>query len=155
MANEPVLIVPWVLAMLGDNPMQSEFACHMGLRAKFFCRNCWVKGRDASGTQQDLQDGLHLNPHDSGDSGSEAGGHTSASGPEDDSGVSGSEAGSELRATPVKKKRATRVKESMADLKIRVTSFLKVSYYYSYLVLMQLLILMSYTERGVMFLFFF
>ena len=27
--------------------MQSEFACHIGLRGKFFCRACWVKGRDA------------------------------------------------------------------------------------------------------------
>jgi hypothetical protein len=36
-----------VLALLGDNPMQSEFACHIGLKGKFFCRACWVKGSDA------------------------------------------------------------------------------------------------------------
>ncbi|KAH7873932.1 uncharacterized protein C8R40DRAFT_1048559, partial [Lentinula edodes] len=42
-----VLIIPVVLAMLGDNPMQSEFACHVGLAGKFFCRCCFVKGRDA------------------------------------------------------------------------------------------------------------
>lgn len=24
--------------------MQSEFACHAGLRAKFFCRICWAEG---------------------------------------------------------------------------------------------------------------
>jgi hypothetical protein len=41
-----VLVILWVLALLGDNPMQSEFACHAGLRAKFFCRVCWVKGKD-------------------------------------------------------------------------------------------------------------
>ncbi|PIL28321.1 hypothetical protein GSI_09610 [Ganoderma sinense ZZ0214-1] len=46
--QEAVLVVPFVLALLGDNPMQSEFACHMGMHAKFFCRNCWVKGHDAS-----------------------------------------------------------------------------------------------------------
>ncbi|KAJ2968879.1 hypothetical protein NUW54_g13095 [Trametes sanguinea] len=44
--NEPVLVIPFVLALLGDNPMQSEFACHIGLQAKFFCRSCWCKGRD-------------------------------------------------------------------------------------------------------------
>ncbi|ETW79803.1 hypothetical protein HETIRDRAFT_48824 [Heterobasidion irregulare TC 32-1] len=46
-AQELVLVFPIVLALLGDNPMQSEFACHIGLRGKFFCRACWVKGRDA------------------------------------------------------------------------------------------------------------
>ena len=45
--NEPVLIFPVVLALLGDNPMQSEFACHIGMHGKMFCRACWVKGADA------------------------------------------------------------------------------------------------------------
>ncbi|KAJ6462550.1 hypothetical protein C8R45DRAFT_841581 [Mycena sanguinolenta] len=45
--KEPVLVIPEVLALLGDNPMQSEFACHIGLRGKLFCRACWVKGPDA------------------------------------------------------------------------------------------------------------
>ncbi|KAJ7176536.1 hypothetical protein C8R46DRAFT_1213111 [Mycena filopes] len=39
-----VLVIPSVLAMLGDNPMQSEFACHIGFCGKFFCRACWVQG---------------------------------------------------------------------------------------------------------------
>lgn len=38
--KEMVLVVPSVLAMLGDNPMQSEIACHVGMAAKFFCRVC-------------------------------------------------------------------------------------------------------------------
>ncbi|ETW77160.1 hypothetical protein HETIRDRAFT_174197 [Heterobasidion irregulare TC 32-1] len=46
-SQEMVLVLPVVLALLGDNPMQSEMACHIGLRGKFFCRTCWVKGRDA------------------------------------------------------------------------------------------------------------
>lgn len=37
-------MIPAVLALLGDNPMQSEFACHIGLRGKLFCWACWVKG---------------------------------------------------------------------------------------------------------------
>ncbi|KAF9060812.1 hypothetical protein BDP27DRAFT_1491210 [Rhodocollybia butyracea] len=42
-----VLLIPCVLALLGDNPMQSEFACHIGLWGKFFCRVCGVKGKDS------------------------------------------------------------------------------------------------------------
>jgi len=42
--NEPILIIPFVLVLLGDNPMQSEFACHIGLRGWLFCRACWVEG---------------------------------------------------------------------------------------------------------------
>jgi hypothetical protein len=47
-SKEMVLVIPAVLAMLGDNPMQSEIACHIGLKGKFFCQNCWVKGSDAA-----------------------------------------------------------------------------------------------------------
>ncbi|KAF7320450.1 hypothetical protein MKEN_00829900 [Mycena kentingensis (nom. inval.)] len=42
--QELVLVIPSVLALLGDNPMQSEFACHIGFVGKYFCRVCWVKG---------------------------------------------------------------------------------------------------------------
>ncbi|KAJ7869102.1 hypothetical protein B0H14DRAFT_3083946 [Mycena olivaceomarginata] len=54
--EEPVLVIPEVLALLGDNPMQSEFACHIGLRGKLFCRACWVKGTDA----MDQDDNKHI-----------------------------------------------------------------------------------------------
>ena len=46
--HDIVLVIIWVLAMLGDNPMQSKFACHAGLQAKFFCCMCWVKGHDSA-----------------------------------------------------------------------------------------------------------
>ncbi|TEB24421.1 hypothetical protein FA13DRAFT_1638766, partial [Coprinellus micaceus] len=36
----PVMIFPVVLALLGDNPMQSEMACHIGLAGRKFCRVC-------------------------------------------------------------------------------------------------------------------
>ncbi|TRM70314.1 hypothetical protein BD626DRAFT_448805 [Schizophyllum amplum] len=51
--HEPVLLIPSVLALLGDNPMQSEFACHIGLRGKLFCRACWVKGFDGAEDDDD------------------------------------------------------------------------------------------------------
>ncbi|KAE9383725.1 hypothetical protein BT96DRAFT_1105543, partial [Gymnopus androsaceus JB14] len=43
--NDLVLVIPSVLAMLGDNPMQSEFACHIGFRGRLFCRVCRVSGK--------------------------------------------------------------------------------------------------------------
>ncbi|KAJ3767096.1 hypothetical protein FB446DRAFT_822496, partial [Lentinula raphanica] len=59
--KEPILVLPWVLALLGDNPMQSEFAGHIGLRGKYFCRVCWVKGVDASNREPEAgdSDGAH------------------------------------------------------------------------------------------------
>jgi hypothetical protein len=50
--QEMVLVLPSILALLGDNPMQSEFACHAGLQSKFFCRSCWVKGKDAENYEE-------------------------------------------------------------------------------------------------------
>lgn len=47
-----VLLLPWILAMLGDNPMQSEFSSHIGLTGKCFCRVCHVKGADAKNRPQ-------------------------------------------------------------------------------------------------------
>ncbi|KZT64475.1 hypothetical protein DAEQUDRAFT_769652 [Daedalea quercina L-15889] len=40
MLREDVLVVPWVLAFLGDNPMASEFASHIGMSGRCFCRIC-------------------------------------------------------------------------------------------------------------------
>ncbi|KAJ3897568.1 hypothetical protein F5879DRAFT_910507, partial [Lentinula edodes] len=43
--NDIVLLVPSVLGLLGDNPMQSEFACHIGFMGRLFCRVCRVSGK--------------------------------------------------------------------------------------------------------------
>ncbi|KAI6028188.1 hypothetical protein EDC04DRAFT_2869143 [Pisolithus marmoratus] len=45
--KERVLVIPSVLALLGDNPMQSELACHVGSMGKYFCCICNVKGHDS------------------------------------------------------------------------------------------------------------
>ena len=44
--DEEVLVIPWILAFLGDNPMSSEFASHIGMQGKCFCRRCDAKGAD-------------------------------------------------------------------------------------------------------------
>jgi hypothetical protein len=46
-------VIPAVLAMLGDNPMQSELACHIGLTARLFCRICWVSAGDEVEGEED------------------------------------------------------------------------------------------------------
>ena len=41
--KEKVMVIPSVLALLGDNPMQSEMACHMGLNGNLPCCICLVR----------------------------------------------------------------------------------------------------------------
>ncbi|KAK6969308.1 hypothetical protein R3P38DRAFT_3502157 [Favolaschia claudopus] len=122
--NELVLLIPAVLALLGDNPMQSEFACHIGLRGKLFCRACWVKGSDgleaeapatptrrkdspASDTENQADDPVHSRPGS----------------PQADSPV-GSDA--ESTTSKVKKSRGKRVKETLEQMMSRAKSFVKI-----------------------------
>lgn len=37
------MYIPWALAYLGDNPMQSELTSHIGMQGKHFCRVCKVE----------------------------------------------------------------------------------------------------------------
>ncbi|KAL6306470.1 hypothetical protein BKA93DRAFT_840752 [Sparassis latifolia] len=115
--QEPVLLVPFVLAFLGDNPMQSEFACHIGLCGKLFCRACWVKGHDAL---QDNDGGLADQDNHSGASDNEGSEVASDEGSDVD-------VGSETEARSGKKKgRRKKAFESMSNMVERVKAFIKV-----------------------------
>ncbi|KAJ6459108.1 hypothetical protein C8R47DRAFT_1059420 [Mycena vitilis] len=103
--GEPVLVIPEVLALLGDNPMQSEFACHIGLRGKLFCRACWVKGHDA----MDGDDGEEPNKQPAGGS---------------DGGSIRSEGGSVAGSEGTKK--VKKFHESMSHMVDRVKAFTKI-----------------------------
>ncbi|KAJ7634450.1 hypothetical protein FB45DRAFT_1025398 [Roridomyces roridus] len=119
--NELVLVIPQVLALLGDNPMQSEFACHIGLRGKLFCRACWVKGKDAIDPQPQPETGQP--PGNNSDRGSappspvasDNGSVASRQGSDNGSQASG-------KATTGRKK----FKETMAQMVSRVTDFITI-----------------------------
>jgi hypothetical protein len=42
------MLIPWFLAMNGDNPMQSEFSSHVGMSGTCLCRICHVKGANVT-----------------------------------------------------------------------------------------------------------
>ncbi|KAL1697796.1 hypothetical protein EV121DRAFT_274849, partial [Schizophyllum commune] len=48
--KQVVLLLPWILGLNEDNPMQSEFASHIGLTGKCFCRACHARNDARSRT---------------------------------------------------------------------------------------------------------
>lgn len=113
--NEPVLLIPCVLALLGDNPMQSEFAAHIGMRGKYFCRACWVKGSDAA-------DGGHAADAGQSEDGRSDGGSDGGSDQLADDAVS--DRGGQGQKS---KKRRRKVVETMTVMISRVKAFVNVS----------------------------
>jgi hypothetical protein len=135
-ANEPVLVVPSVLALLGDNPMQSEFACHVGLAGKFFCRACMVKGSDALAdalleeSMSARSRGAHQDsPADSGGDGESAAEADDASGNTTVTAVDVTERRVESVSAASQKPKSRRKKalETMSNMVTRLKSFVEAS----------------------------
>lgn len=128
--QEAVLVIPSVLAMLGDNPMQSELACHIGLQGKMFCRVCWVEGDEHEDIEDERESLLltavmfltnNLLPEVLAGrcrANSNASSVDSMAGPSGDDRVSITQ--------PNKRKRAQKKKESMGDMISRITRFMNV-----------------------------
>ncbi|KAF8150578.1 hypothetical protein B0H34DRAFT_801520 [Crassisporium funariophilum] len=106
--NERVLLIPSILAMLGDNPMQSEFACHIGLRGRKFCRMCHVEG-DVEGAEGEGGAGVGNAEHDS-----------------DASSVASDVSNTAEQGPAKNSKRSTKKSETMAEMVQRVTNFMKI-----------------------------
>jgi hypothetical protein len=116
----PVLLLLWILALLGDNPMQSEFACHIGLRGKLFCRACFVKGKSAPAQSKKSSVG-----QDATDASSNEGAASSDDGQDTEASDAGSSnAASEVQA-PAKKGRKKAL-EPLTAMVTRLNDFIKV-----------------------------
>ncbi|KAH8103883.1 hypothetical protein BXZ70DRAFT_888343 [Cristinia sonorae] len=97
--NERVLVIPSVVALLGDNPMQSELSCHVGLGGRLFCRVCKVSTSSGNEDEDEDENGPDGAQHDRNDD-------------VHDSNGSGR----------TKKKKL----ETMAEMKTRITNFLNI-----------------------------
>ncbi|CAK5270513.1 unnamed protein product [Mycena citricolor] len=117
--EEPVLVVPEVLALLGDNPMQSKFACHIGLRGKFFCRACWARGHTAKSAEPSF--GAAGATDSAGPSGDQSDVETDD---DDINGVGGESDDSAASAGPKKGKQGKKALETMGQMVNRIKAFM-------------------------------
>lgn len=116
--------------------MQSEFACHIGMRGKLFCRACWVKGSDVlqeeAAVPAQSQTALPMTTDyvESSDDGN-------ASNVDSDAGSAASSGGEASTGTKSKgakakkgklksKSKGKKIKETLGQMVERVRSFMKV-----------------------------
>jgi len=116
-----VLVLPFVLALLGDNPMQSEFASHIGLRGKYFCRICWVHGPEPTEESPDTENPVEEQSYV--DTGRES---NTGSPQHSEAGSDAESNASSPKSSHKKKKGKGKLKETAEQMRDRVTSFIKV-----------------------------
>lgn len=108
--------------------MQSEFACHIGLKGKFFCRACWVKGSDALRDKEDTSDGKDGDASD-GTDGDASETNDSVSDGGSDTGDHGHGVTASAKSVPKKPKgRVKKTVESLASMVTRLKDFIKVNH---------------------------
>lgn len=102
--------------------MQSEFAAHIGLRGKYFCRACMVKGSDAAEEDPDPRE------RDQAQQGGGSADGGDGAGVESDTGSEGgsSDSGQSQQGRRSKSHRK-KVVESMGNMVARLKTFIKVS----------------------------
>jgi hypothetical protein len=125
--QDRVLLVLWVAALLGDNPMQSELSCHIGSMGKYFCRICHVKG---SNDYQHENDRVHDHAGGTDDSGNGGNGAEFASYGVQQSDIEevlsdGNGAQTSAKKAP-QKKRQKKGTETMTEMVDRLRRFAKV-----------------------------
>jgi hypothetical protein len=118
--EDEVVVIPFIAALLGDNPMQSKFACHVGPGGKMLCRICDIKGMDASANKP--QPSTALTPIDDAN-----GGRTTPDliGTSDSDGDGNSSAGNTSADGAPANGRNKRKLETMQEMVERVTRFVQ------------------------------
>ena len=119
--EDEVLVIPFIAALLGDNPMQSEFACHVGPGGKMLCRICNVKGIDTSTNES--QPSTALTPIDDANGGRTTPDSIGASDSDGDGNSSASNTSADGASTSGRNKRKL---ETMQDMVERVTHFVQI-----------------------------
>ncbi|CAK5282232.1 unnamed protein product [Mycena citricolor] len=123
--NEPVLAISEVLALLGDNPMQSKFACHIGLRGKFFCHACWAKGHSSEPESDTIPSSTQVIAENLNVGNDQAERRDDTNGI--DEGAQSEDSAASIESTSgVKKGRAKHAVETMAQMVARVKAFMTI-----------------------------
>lgn len=114
--------------------MHSEFACHIGLRGKFFCRSCWVKGSDTDDAGNMPNLGASSNSRQNSPAPSSPGSEADINhvAPNDVESAATSETLPEgSTSTPPSSRKRKRYEESYSAMLDRVSAFVKVRLIFS------------------------